>query len=159
MSSACSPFGALSLTRPAISGLLIVMCLLSKAAADGTIVTCTNLEGKSFTAPGGATKPGWAVTKTERSYQLKLAITNNNWDIIQTSNGSFQRSAASDGCSVGMYLSPTNALDMLVIVVCKDEIETMRFYTLEGQDRVIATTLSRELGATVTETADCHKGD
>lgn len=161
MTQACPSFGLPSFTWPSIGGLLIAMCISSPAAADGTILTCTNLEGTSFTGPGGTTKPGWSSITPETKYQLKLAITNQQWDIIRT-NGSLRHSALADGCSVGMYMSTTSPLDMLFIVSCKDQIETVLFYTREGQERVITTTLSRELGtigATVTETADCRKGD
>jgi len=124
-------------------------------------MTCTNLNGTNFGASGGIAKPGWSPIAPEAKYQVKLAITNQKWDIIRT-NGESRHSALNDGCSVGMYPNDTAVLDMLFVVVCREEVETMLFYVREGQSKLITTTISSAVGsegAAITETADCHKGD
>lgn len=147
--------------RASVGVLLLAICFPPSAIADGILLTCTNLDGKSFTGSGGITKPGWTATAPETKFQIKLSITNQKWDIIR-SNGELRESALSEGCSVGMYPSATAPLDMLFIVACQDDIQTMLFYVREGQDKLITTTISRSIGspgATISETADCHKGD
>jgi hypothetical protein len=144
-----------------IAAFAFVVFFVTSAVADGILLTCTNLDGKSFTGSGGITKPGWDAIAPETKYQVKLAITNQKWDIIRT-NGEARNSALGEGCSVGMYPSDAAPLDMLFIVACKDDIETMLFYVREGQDKLITTDISRHIGspyASVTQTADCHKGD
>jgi hypothetical protein len=139
----------------------LVVFFATSAVADGILLTCTNLEGNNFTAPGGIGKPGWSAIAPETKHQVKLAIVNRKWDIIRT-NGELRHSALNDGCSVGMDPIGAAPLDMLFIVACQDEIETMLFYIRDGQDKLITTTISRAgglAGATIAETADCHKGD
>jgi hypothetical protein len=153
--------GTRSILRISVGLVLLPIWFASSAVADGTILTCTNLSGTSFNGPGGIMKPGWTSIAPENKYQVELAITNGKWDIIRA-NGTVRNSPVAHGCSVGMYPSVASPLDMLFIVTCQDEIETMLFYTREGQDRLITTTLSREAGSpggAITETADCHKGN
>ena len=144
---------------------IIVACALAlfatSALADGILLTCTNLDGQNFIGSGGITKPGWSAIAPEAKYKVQLAISNQKWDIIR-SNGELRHSALSDGCSVSMSPSDAAPLDMLLVVACQDEIETMLFYVRDGQDKLITTTIFRAVGApgaAITETADCHKGD
>jgi hypothetical protein len=101
-----------------IAACALVVLFARSAVADGTFLTCTNLDGQDFTASGGTTKPGWRAIAPETKYKVKLAITNQKWDIIRT-NGDLRHSVLSDGCSVGMYRSTTTPSDMLFIVACK----------------------------------------
>jgi hypothetical protein len=144
-----------------IGGLLLVSCLPSLAVADGIIETCTNLAGTGFTASGGIAKPGWSPIAPEVKHQVKLAITNGKWDIIRTGADS-RRSALADGCSVNMFSNATMPLDMMFVVACEDQVETVLFYVRDGQSKLITTTMSRRpgsAGAAITETSDCHNGD
>lgn len=144
-----------------IAACAVIVFFATSAVADGILLTCTNLDGKSFTGSGGITKPGWSAIAPEAKYQVKLAITNQKWDVIRT-NGESRNSALGEGCSVGMYPSDAAPLDMLFIIACKDDIETMLFYARDGQDKLITTSISRTVGspgAAITEAADCHKGD
>ena len=84
-----------------VAPALATICAPSSAVADGIIVTCTNLHGTSLVASGGITKPGWSPIAPEAQFRVKLAITNQKWDIICT-NGAAQHSALNDGCSIGM---------------------------------------------------------
>jgi hypothetical protein len=143
-----------------IAACALVVLFATSAVADGTILTCTNLDGQDFTASGGIGKPGWSVIAPSK-FKIKLAFTNHKWDIIRIDEG-WQDSALNNGCSVSTYHSATVPLDRLIIVACKDEIETMLFYVRDGQDKLITTIITSAAGlagAAITETADCHKGD
>ena len=102
--------GARVNSRACVALLLAAICVPSSAAADGIIMTCTNLNGTNFGASGGIAKPGWSPIAPEAKYRVKLAITNQKWDIIRT-NGESRHSALNDGCSVGMYPNDTAVLD------------------------------------------------
>jgi hypothetical protein len=64
--------------------------------------------------------------------------------------------------AVSAYPNDAAVLDMLFVVVCREEVETMLFYVRDGQNKLITTTISSAVGsagAAITETADCHKAD
>jgi hypothetical protein len=54
--------------RASVGVLLLAICFPPSAMADGTILTCTNLDGQDFTASGGIAKPDqpWKIMSIAR---------------------------------------------------------------------------------------------
>jgi hypothetical protein len=115
-----------------IAACALVVLFATSAVADGTILTCTNLDGQDFTASGGIGKPGWSVIAPSK-FKIKLAFTNHKWDIIRIDEG-WQDSALNNGCSVSTY----HFAKLITTII---------------------TSAAGLAGAAITETADCHKGD
>lgn len=131
------------------------------AKADGTITTCSNLEQRSFSPPGGIDKPGWHESDIREDYELKVGITNGAWDIIWV-NKSIKFSARSMGCHVGMNFDKDEPLHSTYVVSCPTFIETLLFYHRDGEPRLILTRLFHKPGqeAVIVEVAgSCRTGD
>jgi hypothetical protein len=149
--------------HPAVRTLLFAALIGSapSAKADGTITSCSHLEERSFSPPGGIGKPGWHESETKKDYEIKLSITNGAWDIIRV-NKSVKFSALSMGCHVGMNFDKDEPLHTVYVVSCPTFIETLLFYHRDGEPRLILTRLFHKPGqeAIIVEVAgSCRTGD
>jgi hypothetical protein len=116
--------------------------LVATANAEGTLLTCTHLDGKGYTVAGNFPE-GWSEKRGSQQ-EYKLVISNAGaFDILST-NAGHTYSRLKDGCSVVMLSSGGANLDMNFHVTCKDTFETYSFYVRDGKKSMILTSFTND---------------